>query len=113
MSTLNSLQDETGAATEAVVDKDEEIALLVDVFTIVLAIDAYAPEVKALREPGIAVTAMEAAKTLADADQKPAKPPKVNPVISGRSIGCGARTVPMVPRSEVVGTGAGQQAYQV
>jgi hypothetical protein len=80
---LNSLQDETGAATEAVVDKDEEIALLVDVFTIVLAIDAHAPEVKALREPGIAVTAMEAAKTLADADQKPAKPPKVTPVISG------------------------------
>jgi hypothetical protein len=80
---LNSLQDETGAATEAVVDKDEEIALLVDVFTIVLAIDAHAPEVKALREPGIAVTAMEAAKTLADADQKPAKLPKVTPVSSG------------------------------
>ena len=80
---LNSLQDETGAATEAVVDKDEEIALLIDVFTIVLAVDAYAPEVKALREPGIAVTAMESAKTLADADQKSAKPPKVTPVISG------------------------------
>ena len=54
---LNSLQDETGAATEAVVDKDDEIALLVDVLTIVLAIDAYAPDAKALREPGIAVTA--------------------------------------------------------
>ena len=80
---LNGLQDETGAATEVINDKDDELALLVDVHTILLAIDAYAPDAKALREPEIAVTALQEAKVLADAGQKSVKPPKRTPGVSG------------------------------
>ena len=83
---LNGLQDETGATTEAVVDRDDELSLLVDVRTILLAIDAYAPDAKALREPEIAVTALQTAKTLADADEKSAKPSKRTPGVSGLQL---------------------------
>jgi hypothetical protein len=80
---LNGLQDETGAATEVVNDRDDELALFVDVHTILLAIDAYAPDAKALREPEIAVTALQEAKRLSDAGQKPIKPSKRTPAVSG------------------------------
>ena len=84
--TLNGLQDETGATTEAVVDKDDELSLLVDVRTILLAMDAYAPDAKALRESEIAVTALQEAKTLTDAGEKSAKPPKRTPGVSGLQL---------------------------
>ena len=72
-------------AAEGVADKDDEIALLVDVRTILIAIDMYAPEPEQLRDRQIAVTALEDARRLADAGQESTKPPKVTPGLAACS----------------------------
>jgi Protein of unknown function (DUF3631) len=70
-------------AAEGVADKDDEIALFIDICTILIAIDMHAPEPEQLRDKQIAITALEDVRRLADADTRSDKPPKVTPVISG------------------------------
>jgi Protein of unknown function (DUF3631) len=84
---LSGLQDDAGDRGEAATDADDELALLMDVRTILLAIDALAPEAKDLRaDKQIAVKALMTARSLADAGKEPDKPPKITPVIGGEQL---------------------------
>jgi uncharacterized protein DUF3631 len=84
---LSGLQDEAGDRGEAATDTDDELALLVDTRTILLAIDALAPEAKDLRtDKQIAVKALRVARELADAGKEPDKPPKVTLAIGGEQL---------------------------
>jgi hypothetical protein len=59
----------------------------VDIRTILLAIDALAPEAKDLRtDKQIAVKALNTARELADAGKESDKPPKVTPAIGGEQL---------------------------
>jgi hypothetical protein len=84
---LSGLQDAAGGRAEAATDTDDELALLLDIRTILLAIDALAPEAKELRtDKQIAVKALNTARELADAGQESDKPPKVTPAIGGEQL---------------------------
>jgi putative DNA primase/helicase len=84
---LSGLQDAAGSRGEAATDTDDELALLVDIRTILLAIDALAPEAKDLgTDKQIAVKALNTARELADAGKESDKPPKVTPAIGGEQL---------------------------
>ena len=84
---LSRLQDDAGDRGEAASDTDDELALLQDSRTILLAIDALAPEAKDLRtDKQIAVKALNTARELADAGKEPDKPPKITPAIGGEQL---------------------------
>jgi hypothetical protein len=84
---LSGLQDVAGSRGEAATDTDDELALLVDIRAILLAIDALAPEAENLRtDKQIAVKALNTARELADAGKESDKPPKVTPAIGGEQL---------------------------
>jgi hypothetical protein len=84
---LSGLQDDAGGRGEAAVNTDDELALLVDIRTILLAIDALAPEAKDLRtDKQIAVKALTAARELAGAGKAPDKLPKITSMIGGEQL---------------------------
>jgi hypothetical protein len=79
-------------------DGDDELALLTDIRTILDAVDAYAPEPSALRtDKQIAVTALNTARSLADAGQTAAKAPQVTPVIKGEQLALALRSTDLFP----------------
>jgi hypothetical protein len=105
--TMMGIQTEGGAAeqgvadeeiaAEGVADKDDEIALLIDINTILIAIDMYAPEPEQLRDRQIAITALEDARRLVDAGQASTKPPKVTPAIGGVQLAAALERTHLFP----------------
>ena len=92
------IQDDVGAKREVSTDKDDELALLTDIQTILLAVDAIAPDVDELRkDKQIAVKALTTARELADAGQAPAKLPQITLAFGGEQLARALGSTDLLP----------------
>ena len=95
---LVGVQDAAGAKKEVTTDKDDELALLVDIRTTVIAVDALAPDADELgKDKQIAVKALTTARALADAGQAPAKPPRITLAIGGAQLALALGSTDLFP----------------
>ena len=84
---LTVLQDDGEAENRVGSERDDELALLADTQTVLLALDEAAPDVDELRkDKQIARNALTAQRARADAGQPSAKPPRITPAIGGEQL---------------------------